>query len=292
MDVLIQIVASGLTLGAMYAVSTVGLSLVYGSLNMLNMAQGAILTIGGYVSYYVMVDLGLPGVVALPAAMVVCGLIGLGLYHGFVRAMLRARSFETNIFIATIGIGMALENVVLQLFGAQPKPQPLQLAGDVVIGRVHIRYQNLMILAVSIILMVLVALLLQRTRAGRAIRATAQGREAAQLMGVRIGSIYAQVLALSCALGGVSGVMISSLASLSPTMGGDPMLKAFIICVIAGLGNVYGAVLSAIAMGLIEAAVQYYVGVHLGFATLLVIVIAALIWRPYGLFGRRQVVRL
>lgn len=292
MDVLIQIAASGLTLGAMYAVSTVGLSLVYGSLNMLNMAQGAILTVGGYVSYHVMVDLGLPGVLALPAAMLVCGLIGLALYHGFVRAMLRARAFETNIFIATIGIGMALENIVLQLFGAQPKPQPLQLAGDVVLGRVHIRYQNLMILAVSLLLMVAVALLLQKSRAGRAIRATAQGREAAQLMGVRIGSVYAQVLALSCALGGVSGVMISSLAGLSPTMGGDPMLKAFIICVIAGLGNVYGAVLSALAMGLIEAAVQYYIGVHLGFATLLVIVIVALIWRPYGLFGRRQVVRL
>lgn len=292
MDVLIQIVASGLTLGAMYAVSTVGLSLVYGSLNMLNMAQGAILTVGGYVSYHVMIDHGLPGVLALPAAMIVCGLIGLALYHGFVRAMLRARAFETNIFIATIGIGMALENIVLQLFGAQPKPQPLQLAGDVVLGRVHIRYQNLMILAVSLLLMVGVALLLQKSRAGRAIRATAQGREPAQLMGVRIGSVYAQVLALSCALGGVSGVMISSLAGLSPTMGGDPMLKAFIICVIAGLGNVYGAVLSALAMGLIEAAVQYYIGVHLGFATLLVIVIVALIWRPYGLFGRRQVVRL
>lgn len=292
MDVIIQIVASGLTLGAMYAVSTVGLSLVYGSLNMLNMAQGAILTVGGYVSYYVMIDLGLPGVVALAAAMIVCGFIGVALYHGFVRAMLGARAFETNIFIATIGIGMALENVVLQLFGAQPKPQPLQLAGDIVLGRVHVRHQNLMILAVSLLLMVLVALLLQKSRAGRAIRATAQGREAAQLMGVRIGRVYAQVLALSCALGGVSGVMISSLAGLSPTMGGDPMLKAFIICVIAGLGNVYGAVLSAIAMGLIEAAVQYYVGVHLGFATLLVIVIVALIWRPYGLFGRRQVVRL
>lgn len=292
MDVLIQIVASGLTVGAMYAVSTVGLSLVYGSLNMLNMAQGAILTLGGYVSYYAMLDLGLPGFAALPASMLVCGLIGLVIYHGLVRAMLRSRAFEANIFIATIGVGIALENVVLQLFGAQPKPQPLQVAGDIVLGRVHIRYQNLLILAVSLLLMVLVALLLRKTRTGRAIRATAQNREAAQLMGVRIGRVYAQVLALSCALGGAAGIMISSLAGLSSTMGGDPLLKAFIICIIAGLGNVYGAVIAALAMGLIEAGVQYYLGVHLGFATLLVIVIVALIWRPYGLFGRRQVVRL
>lgn len=292
MDVLIQIVASGLTVGAMYAVSTVGLSLVYGSLNMLNMAQGAILTLGGYVSYYAMLDLGLPGFAALPASMLVCGLIGLVIYHGLVRAMLRSRAFEANIFIATIGVGIALENVVLQLFGAQPKPQPLQVAGDIVLGRVHIRYQNLLILGVSLLLMVLVALLLRKTRTGRAIRATAQNREAAQLMGVRIGRVYAQVLALSCALGGAAGIMISSLAGLSSTMGGDPLLKAFIICIIAGLGNVYGAVIAALAMGLIEAGVQYYLGVHLGFATLLVIVIVALIWRPYGLFGRRQVVRL
>ena len=101
------------------------------------------------------------------------------------------------------------------------------------------------------------ALLLQRRRMGRAIRATAQNRDAAQLMGVRVGIVYAQVLALSGALAAVSGIMISSLSGLLPNMGGDPMLKAFIICVVAGLGNVYGAVGAAIVLGLLEALIQY-----------------------------------
>ena len=89
-----------------------------------------------------------------------------------------------------------------------------------------------------------------------------------------------------------SGIMISSLSGLLPNMGGDPMLKAFVICVVAGLGNVYGAVASAIVLGLLESGIQYVFGVQYSFAILLVLVIAVLIWRPSGLFGKTQVVRL
>ena len=201
-------------------------------------------------------------------------------------------NFETQIFIATIGIGAVIENVILRLFGPQPTPQPLNLSGAVVIGSVHIPNQNLLILGVALILMSALAYLLQKTRLGRAIRATAQNREAAQLMGVRVGIVYAQVLALSGALAAISGVMVSSLSSLLPNMGGDPMLKAFIICVVAGLGNVYGAVGAAIVLGILEALAAYVLGVRYSFAILLLLVIAVLIWRPSGLFGRRQVVRL
>ncbi len=292
MDVLIQIIASGLTLGAMYAVATIGLSLVYGSLNMLNMAHGAILTLGGYICYAVIVHAGLHPALALLAAAFVCALVGLLIYFSAALPLLRAENFETNIFIATIGIGSVLENLMLKGFGPYPIPQPLAVDGQVVIGNVHIPLQNVFILGVTVVLMLAVAILLQRTSAGRAIRATSMNREAAQLMGVRVGRVYAQVLALSGALAAVSGVMISSIATLTPVMGGDPMLKAFIVCVVAGLGNVYGAVIAAIALGLLEAATQYVLGVRWSFATLLLLVILVLIWRPYGLFGKQQVVRL
>lgn len=291
-DVLIQIVASGLTVGAMYAVSTIGLSLVYGSLGMLNMAHGAVLTFGGYIAYYVVTTMGLSPLIGAPAAVLVGTLLGLAIYVVAAKPLLRSRSFETSVFIATIGIGTVLENVMLKLFGAYPLPQPLAAPGGIVIGRVHIPNQNILILVVSLALMALVALVLKRTRIGRAVRATAQNREAAQLMGVRVGNVYALVLAMSGALAAVSGIMVSSLTTLSPTMGADPMLKAFIICVVAGLGNIYGAVISALLLGLLEAIAQYVVGVRFGFATLLVLVIVVLIWRPYGLFGHRHVVRL
>lgn len=292
MDVFIQIIASGLTLGAMYAISTIGLALVYGALNMLNMAHGAILALGGYICYYVIAVLGLPAVLGVVAAMVICGLVGLAIYHLAARPMLRSANFETLIFIATIGIGMAIVSVVQKLFGPQPKAQPLNLSGALQIGGVSMPYQNLMILGVAVAMMVAVAWLLGRTRTGRAIRATAQNREAAQLMGIRIGRVYAQVLMLSGAMAALSGILISSLSGLLPDMGANPMLKAFVICVVAGLGQVQGAVAAAIALGLLEAAIQYVFGVQYSFAILLVIVIAVLIWRPSGLFGRGQVVRL
>ncbi|MGB3146987.1 MAG: branched-chain amino acid ABC transporter permease, partial [Paracoccaceae bacterium] len=266
--------------------------LVYGALNMLNMAHGAVLALGGYICFYVMSVLGLPAVAGVVAAAAVCGFAGLLIYHLAARPMLRSTNFETQIFIATIGIGAVIENIILRLFGPQPKAQPLNLGGALQIGQVSIPLQNVLILAVALAMMAAVAWLLGRTRTGRAIRATAQNREAAQLMGIRIGSVYAQVLALSGALAAISGIMISSLAGLLPNVGADPMLKAFVICVVAGLGQVRGAVLAAIVLGLLEAAIQYVVGVQFSFAILLIIVIVVLIWRPYGFFGRKQVVRL
>lgn len=292
MDVTLQVLASGLTLGAMYSVAAVGLALVYGAFGMLNMAHGAILTFGGYASYYVITRLGLPLFMGLPAAIVVGAVLGLAIYLSLVRGMLSARTFETNIFIATFGVGLALENLVLVLFGAYPAPQPLMLTGGVSIGNVVVPVQNIMILGASIVLMCLTGAWLGRSRMGRAIRATAQNRDAAQLMGVEVQTVYAMVLALSGALAGVSGIMVSSLTSLSPTMGGDPMLKAFIICVVAGLGNVYGTMAAAFILGLVEASSQYVFGTRFGFSTLLVLVIITLVWKPSGLFGRDQVERL
>lgn len=292
MDTVVQILLSGMTLGAIYAVSTIGLALVYGALNMLNMAQGALLAFGGYVCLYAMQSLGLPAPLAVLVAMAVGACLGLAIYLFAARPMLQAPGFETRIFIATIGIGSVLQNVVLQLFGPQPKAQPLNLSGGLTVGGVTLPAQNLLIMVVAAAMLAGVAWLLGRTRAGMAIRATAQNREAAQLMGIRIGQVYAQVLMLSGALAALSGIMVSSLTGLLPNMGADPMLKAFIICVVAGLGNVPGAAFAAFALGLLEALIQYLFGVQYAFAILLALVIAVLIWRPQGLFGKRQVVRL
>jgi branched-chain amino acid transport system permease protein len=292
MEVFIQILASGLTLGAMYAISTIGLSLVYGSMNMLNMAHGAILAIGGYAAYAASAQFGLPAPVAVAAALLAGGAIGLVVFFATTLPLLNSRNFETNIFIATIGVGAVLQDGVLKVFGPYPKPQPVALTGVIRFDKVAIPYQNLAILFVALVMMAFVAVFLQRTRAGRAIRATSQNREAAQLMGVHVQNVYAQVLALSGVLAAISGVMLSSLTSLSPTMGADPMLKAFIVCVVAGLGNTYGAVAAAIAIGLMEAAAEYILGVRFGFASLLLLVIFILIWRPSGVFGKMRIVRL
>lgn len=292
MDVFLQILLSGLTLGAVYAVSTIGLALVYGALNMLNMAQGATLAIGGYVCMWAMQVAGLPAPLAAILAMLAGAVIGGVLFIAAARPMLGAPNFETRIFIATIGVALMLESVVLKVFGPQPQAQSLRIDGAIQFGQVNLPLQNVLIFATALAMLFLVASLLGKSRIGRAIRATSMNREAALLMGVPINRVYAMILMISGGLAALSGIMISSLSGLLPTMGADPMMKAFIICVVAGLGNVNGAAFTAFLLGILEAVIQYLFGVQYAFAILLCIVIAVLIWRPQGVFGRKEVVRL
>lgn len=293
-DILTAILIAGLTTGALYALATVGLSLVWGSMGMLNMAHASMLTLGGYSAYTFSTALGLPAIVGFIGAIIVGAVAGGLLYILIVRNLLKndKATFESNVMIATVGIGIALENTILLTYGGQPLKQPISATGSLVLGPVSLPYQNMLIVFVVIALMAVIALLLGRTRMGRAIRATAQNRDAAQLMGVAVNRVYFQVLVLSGAIAGVCGVMVSSMTQLSPPLGNDPMLKAFIMCVVAGLGNLPGAVAAAFGLALLEAFIQYVAGARWGFPTLLFVVIAVLIWRPAGLFGRVQIRRM
>ena len=292
MDGWIQILVSGLTVGAMYAVSTISLSLVWGALNVLNMGQGAMLAAGGYIAYTAVMSLGLPIPIAIVVAVIVGALIGGAMYFLIIRFMIGKEGFETNVIVATFGFALILENLVLRLYGAYPLRQPIGLEGGWYVGATHIPYQNMLLGVVSGVLMVAVAYLLKTTQLGRSIRATAQNREATELMGIRISRVFLLVLLIGGGLAAISGIMLSTLTTLAPTMGYDPMLKAFIICVIAGLGNIYGALISAFVLGLFEVSIQFIFGVRFGFPALLLLVILALVWRPYGVFGKRKTERL
>ncbi|WP_430441132.1 branched-chain amino acid ABC transporter permease [Shinella sp.] len=294
LDILTAILIAGLTTGALYALATVGLSLVWGSMGMLNMAHAAMLTLGGYSAFTLCTVLGLPVIAGFAGAILVGAVAGGLLYVLIVRNLLKndKATFESNVMIATVGIGIALENAILLTYGGQPLKQPISATGSLVLGPVSLPYQNMLIVFVVIALMAVIAILLGKTRMGRAIRATAQNREAAQLMGVAVNRVYFQVLVLSGAIAGICGVMVSSMTQLSPPLGNDPMLKAFIMCVVAGLGNLPGAVAAAFGLALLEAFVQYVAGARWGFPTLLFVVIAVLIWRPAGLFGRVQIRRM
>ena len=269
MDGWIQILVSGLTVGAMYAVSTVSLSLVWGALNVLNMGQGAMLAAGGYIAYTAVMSLGLPIPIAIVVAVIVGALIGGAMYFLIIRFMIGKEGFETNVIVATFGFALILENLVLRLYGAYPLRQPIGLEGGWYVGATHIPYQNMLLVVVSGVLLVAVAYLLKTTQLGRSIRATAQNREATELMGIRISRVFLLVLLIGGGLAAISGIMLSTLTTLAPTMGYDPMLKAFIICVIAGLGNIYGALISAFVLGLFEVSIQFIFGVRFGFPALL-----------------------
>lgn len=294
MNTFYSVLISGLTVGALYAIASIGLSLVWGALGVLNMAHGALLTLGGYVAYAAITGLGLPTGIGVLASVLAGAVAGGLIYLLVVRNVLRqgVADFEANVMIATVGIAIALENGILLVFGGQPLKQPVTVDGSMTLGPLVLPWQSLIIMVAAVAAMAVIATALARTRMGRAIRATAQNRDAARLMGVAVDRVYLSVLMISGAVAGGCGLLLSSMVQLSPSLGNDPMLKAFIMCVVAGLGTLPGAVLVSFGLALLEAWVQYAFGARWGFPMLLCAVVVVLIWRPGGLMGRVQVLRM
>lgn len=291
MQALLQIFVSGLTLGAMYALGSVGLALTYGTMRMFNMAHGLFMAIGAYAAYSVADVLGLHPVLTLAGGILAGGAAGALLHMTVVRYMLDKGRFEINIIVATAGVAILLQDILLKIFGAYPFRQPMQIEGTASFFGVVVPYQSIAIIVVAVALIGGLAWVLTQSRFGLAIRATAMNRDAAKLMGVNVTTTYLQVLVIAGALAGAAGILISSISTLSPDMGTNPAIRAFVICVVAGLGSVGGAGVTALALGLIEAAVQYYIGARFGLPMMLALVVLVLIHRPTGLFGRQEVVR-
>jgi branched-chain amino acid transport system permease protein len=292
MEDLVQILVSGLTLGAMYAVASAGLCVAWGSLNLLNMAHGALLALGGYAAYAVSTHLGTPLAASVLLAVAAGAGAGVLLQVCVVRPLTRRPNYEVNAIVATVGVGFIVENLILKLFGAYPVKQPGEFGPGWTLAGVHVPASSILILASGAAVLLLLSWFMDRTRQGRAIRAVSQHREAARLMGVPVDTVFLCVMALAGGLSAASGVMLSLVTTLSPAVGHDPMLKAFIVCVLAGLGHLRGTLVTAFAIGLLEAWIQYALGVRFALPVLLLLVIAALVWRPTGLFGRQEVVRL
>ena len=296
MDFFVQIIVSGLTFSAMYALAAVGLVLVWGAFNMLNMAHGIIMTLGAYFVLMWAELAGLPLILAAPVAMICGGLMGAFVYFASAHWMIKQRDFETTIIIATFGLGMAMEagllKLLAELFHSSPYAQPLSMGADsFLVAGVPVSYQRIIMWGAALILILILAAFLKRTSFGRAIRAVAQNSDAARLMGVRVRNVYIAVLALASALAGVSGIMLSSFKEVHPLMGGALMLKAFIVIVLAGLGNLTGALYAALLIGMVEATVKVLIADQYGFTAILILVILALIWKPAGIFGRSTVAR-
>ncbi|RDD60178.1 branched-chain amino acid ABC transporter permease [Ferruginivarius sediminum] len=289
LDSVLQILVSGITLGGMYAVSAIGLALLWGVMGMLNMAHGSLIAIGAYASVFAVGYLGGTWYLGLPAAMIVGCLAGVLLYFATARWMVGSGQFEMNIIIATVGVAIVVKSLLIIGFTGYPQRQPFALEGGIYLGNVLVPYQTMLIVCVAIILMMALSWLLKATRMGRAIRATAQSQKAAALMGIPAERIYLQVMVIAGVLAAISGVLISSTANTSPSLGEVTMLKVFIICVVAGLGNIPGTILISFALAVLEAAIQYALSAKWAFPLLLGIAVMILIWRPYGLFGAARI---
>lgn len=287
-----EAIYSGLILGSIYAVMAMGLTLVYGALRVLNMAHGVLFTVGAYVTWWLSVSVGMHPLIATVFAALVVAAVGAALYGGLMRPMLRNPAWSVNIYIATVGVLIVIENVLLVVFGPRIKSLPPLLDGDVRVAGLLVSYQHILILGVALGVLFVMAQYLRRSRLGLAITATSQNRVAAQLMGVNVDRVYLTVMAVSAGLAAVGGVLLSSFYFLSPTMGLTALLKALVVTIFGGLGSVKGTVVAAFAIGITEAAVSLQYGVKWSLPVLFVLLAVVLLFRPNGLFGTPEGARL
>jgi branched-chain amino acid transport system permease protein len=289
---LLQSVYSGILYGSVYGLMALGLTVIWGAMRLLNLAHGSLYLVGGYVAWTVVNRIALPIELAVPVSVAGAAVAGLFMYGLFIRPLLGRPGWDSATLITTVGVGIALEAAALLVYGPQVKDFPSLVEGSFVVEKVLIRHQALLVIAVAAVCLVGVNEYLRRSRRGMAIRAVSQNMEAASLMGIPINATFAIVIALSAALAGLAGVLLSSTFYLSPTSGFTPMILAVVVTILGGLGSITGTVVAAYSIGLIESFVNVYVGPSWGLPVLFSTMIVVLTLRPNGLFGVGEVRRL
>jgi|SRR5579872_191785 len=283
---MLQTLVNGILLGGLYACIGVAFSLLYGVMNLLNLAHGSLIMIGGYISFFAFQRLGVDPFLSLPLSMISLFIIGY-----FIQRVIINRVVDANIFmvmILTFGIDLILVNVALLLWSADYRTLNTAYSSqNVQIGPVVIPFLRLAVFCAALLLTAALALFMRFTGTGQAIQATALDRYAARLIGIDVMQIYAVTFGISAALAGAAGTLLAMVMPIYPEVGGPLTLKAFIVAVLGGLGGLYGALVGGILLGVVELVGAYVIGpsyqVGIGVAMLL----AVLIFRPQGILGKR-----
>lgn len=296
MENFLQQVINGVSLGSIYALVALGYTMVYGVLRLINFAHGDIYMLGAFIGYYVskLVKGNLNGwfletMVVLLVSMAACALVGV-LMERLAYRPVRKASRLTMLIIA-IGLSLLLENGAQFVFGAEPKFFP-QLIPEthIALGGLSLTNQQVIVLFTALILMVLLNLFIYRTRTGKAMRAVSFNLDAAKLMGIDTDRIIALTFALGSALAAAGGILVSiNIPGIDPLMGVMTGLKAFVAAVLGGIGNIFGAVLGGLILGLAEVMVSGYGSSTYRDAIAFVILIGILLFKPSGILGKGQV---
>jgi branched-subunit amino acid ABC-type transport system permease component len=295
MSAFLQAIVSGLVTGSIYALMTVGMTLIYGTLRTLNMAHGSMVMIGGYVAWMVFDGLGLGPVAGIVAAAGVAFVFGIGIQQVAVRPLIGRPGvdFEMTAFISTFAVTIVLSNLALELYGARNKAVPPVIHGRVhLIEGVSVSWHSIVMAGVAIITLLGLGAYLSKTRYGLAISAVAQQLDAARLMGIPAQRVYNLTMGVSSALAAIAGVLLASVFFVSPNAGDLPLLKALIVAIFGGLGSVRGTILAAYIIGLLEALVSLYLGVKWSLPLLFLSIMVVMLVRPTGLLGKPEEARL
>jgi len=293
---LVGILVTTVILGSIYGLVAIGMTLIYGTLRILDMSQGSMVMIGGFVAWGVLVSAGWSPIFAIFFAFAATFLLGTATQLVSVQPLMGRRNsidFEMITFITTFAVAMILTNGTLEVFGPEQRNVTPVISGSVdVYNGVNLPYQSIAMAGVAILFMVGLWAFLGMTRWGMAIRAVAQDLDAARLMGVPVSKLYPITMGLASSLAGIAGVFLGSLYFAYPAAGNLPLLEALIVVVFGGLGSLSGTVYAAYAIGLIQAVTEIFIGTTWDLPILYGVIIVVLIVRPQGLRGKPSEARL
>jgi branched-chain amino acid transport system permease protein len=291
-DQFLQYLVSALALGSLYALIAIGYTMVYGILRLINFAHGEVFMLGGYIAFYAVTIFFMPWWAGFIVALGLTGIFGIGLERAAYRPL--RHSPKISIMISAIGASFLMQNLAIVIFGGRPKGFPIpELFNKIVkIHTASVVNVSIIIPVLTAILLAILLIIVHKTKTGMAMRAVATDLPAARLMGIDVNKIVSFTFGTGSVLAAIGGVMWAlKYPQLNPSMGMIPGLKCFIAAVIGGIGNISGAVLGGLLLGLIEimviAALPTLTGYRDAFAFILLIIV--LLLKPSGLLGKNQI---
>ena len=286
----LQQLINGLTLGSSYAVIAIGYTLIFGVLNIVNMAHGEIFMMGAFIGLLLVTKFQLNIFIALIGAMVGGAVLGFLLEHIALRPLRHKKVSHLAPLISTIGVAIFLESLALQLFGPQTRAFPNFFAGQVFeFNYFRISMIQVISLGTAVALMIVLNILIEKTKVGKSIRATAENTETAALLGIDTNRVIVWTVMLASALGAAAGVLVGlSFDAIEPTMGVVMGFKGLAVLILGGLGNIRGAMAGGFILGIAEVFAVAYGASSYRDAVAFAMIIILLFWKPQGLFGGIQ----
>jgi branched-chain amino acid transport system permease protein len=287
--VILQQAINGIVLGSLYVLVALGLTLIYGVLVQINFAHADVVTIGAFAAYFFTFNFGGNYLISIAVALIVGAALG-WLVNAAIFAPLRERSNELLPLIATIGVSILLQNLMLLWFGPIPYAFDSPYSNQVIRlgGGTFITGQNIIIVVVSTLTIALLYVFMKFTFAGKALRAVAQDRETAGLMGINPNHLIMLTFVIASALAGMGGAMLGPILVLTPFAGTTVIVKAFAIVIIGGFGNVEGTIIAGLLVGLIESYTTQLVNPGLVDIVVFSLLLVMLAFRPTGLIAEKR----
>jgi len=276
---------NGLNIGSIYALIALGYTMVYGIAKLINFAHGDVIMVGAYISFISM-KFGLPWWLAVIISIVTCAILGVVMEKVAYKPLRKAS--RISLLITAIGISYLLQNAFQLIFGANPQPYHAFITLPALnLGGISIQANYYITFSVSVVLMILLTLFVNKTTMGKAMRAVSEDEGAAKLMGINVDTTISLTFAIGCALAAIAGILYANCyPMINPTLGSLPGIKAFIAAVLGGIGSIPGAVIGAFILGMVEAMTKAYISSQLTDTIVFAILILMLVFKPAGILGK------